>query len=65
MSVWVRIAARYLIGALVGLLAYWNIPDDIIQMVREDSELFTAITLFLAGVVEYLTVFARKKGWLT
>lgn len=65
MYVWIRIAARYFIGALGGLLVYWNVPEEYIKLIKNDPELFTGVTLLLAGVVEYITIFARKKGWLT
>lgn len=65
MGLWTRIVARYGIGALAGLLLYAGLPVDVVDMIRNDPEIATGITLALAALVEYLTVFARKHGWLT
>lgn len=65
MGLWVRIASRYLIGALAGLLIYAGLPADLVEAVRHDPEIATGVTLALAGFVEWVTVVARRRGWLT
>lgn len=65
MGLWVRIAARYLIGGLAGLLVYAGLPPEVIDMVRNDPEIAAGVALALAGLVEWATVFARRRGWLT
>lgn len=65
MGLWARIAARYLIGGLAGLLVYAGMPADVIEVIRQDGEIITGVTLALVAGVEWATVFARKRGWLT
>lgn len=65
MGLWSRILARYLIGALAGLLVYAGLPPDVIEMVRTDPEIFAGVTLLMAGLVEWVTTVARRRGWLT
>lgn len=64
-GLWSRILARYLIGAVAGILAAAGLQADLIEMIRQDPEIVAAVTLALAGVVEWVTSFARRKGWLT
>ena len=65
MGLWTRILARYLVGGLGGVLLYAGLPADVVAMVKADPEVSTGIALALAGLVEWLTVVARKNGWLT
>ena len=65
MGLWSRILARYLIGALAGLLAYAGLPPEVIEAVRTDPEIFAGVTLLMAGLVEWVTTVARRRGWLT
>lgn len=65
MGLWTRILTRYLIGGIAGLLAYAGLPPDVIEAVRSDPEIVAAVALALAGAVEWLTVVARRRGWLT
>jgi hypothetical protein len=65
MGLWARIAARYLIGALGGLFAYAGLPPSVVDAVRQDPEITAGVTLALVAGVEWATVFARKRGWLT
>lgn len=65
MGLWTRIFARYLIGALGGVLIYAGLPADLVATVKADPEITTGVTLAVAALVEWLTVVARKKGWLT
>jgi hypothetical protein len=65
MGLWSRILGRYLVGALIGLLAYAGLPADVIDLVRNDPEITLAVTVFVGGVIEWVTVQARKRGWLT
>jgi hypothetical protein len=65
MGLWLRIAARYLIGGMAGLLAYAGMPADVIDVIRQDPEIVTGVTLALVATVEWVTVEARKRGWLT
>lgn len=65
MGLWTRILGRYLVGALIGLLAYAGLPVDVIELVKADPEITAGVTLAVAGVIEWATTVARKKGWLT
>ena len=65
MGLWMRIAARYLIGGIGGLLVYAGMPADVVAFVREDPEIVTGVTFALIGAIEWVTVIARKRGWLT
>ncbi len=65
MGLWMRIAARYLIGALAGVLVWAGLPAEVVEMIRQDPEIVTGVTLALAALVEWVTVVARKRGWLT
>lgn len=65
MGLWVRIASRYLIGALAGTLIYAGLPADLVEAIRNDPEIATGVTLALAAFVEWVTVVARRRGWLT
>jgi len=60
-----RIAARYLIGALAGLMLWAGIPPEVIEMITQDPEIVMGVTLAMAGLVEWVTVQARRRGWLT
>lgn len=65
MGLWTRILARYLVGALAGLLLYAGLPADVVAMVKSDPEITAGIGLAVAALVEWLTVLARRRGWLT
>lgn len=65
MGLWTRILARYLVGGMVGVLAYAGLPADVIDMVKSDPEVTAAVTLAVGAGVEGLTVLARRRGWLT
>lgn len=65
MGLWTRILARYLVGALAGLLLYAGLPADVVAMVKNDPEITAGIGLAVAALVEWLTVQARRRGWLT
>ena len=65
MGLWTRILARYLVGALAGLLLYAGLPADVVAMVKSDPEITAGIGLAVAALVEWLTVQARRRGWLT
>jgi hypothetical protein len=65
MGLWMRIAARYLIGGVAGLLVYAGLPPEVVDVLRDDPEIVTAVTLALVAGVEVVTVVARRKGWLT
>ena len=65
MGLWSRILGRYLVGALIGLLAYAGLPADVVAAVRDDPEIMAGVTLAVAGLIEWATVQARKRGWLT
>lgn len=65
MGLWLRIAARYLIGGMAGLLAYAGLPPEVIEIIRQDPEIATGVTLALVAAVEWITVEARKRGCLT
>ncbi len=65
MGLWTRILARYLVGALIGLLAYAGLPTEVVDLVKNDPEITAGVTLAVAGVIEWATMVARKKGWLT
>lgn len=65
MGLWARILGRYLVGALVALLAYAGLPADVVDVVRNDPEITAGVTLAVAGVIEWATTVARKKGWKT
>lgn len=65
MGLWARILGRYIVGALIGLLAYAGLPADVIELVKNDPEITAGVTLAVAGVIEWATTVARKKGWLT
>jgi len=65
MGLWTRIIGRYVVGILVGLLAYANLPADWLEMVKSDPEITTGVTLAVASLIEWLTVQARRRGWLT
>lgn len=65
MGLWVRIAARYLVGAIGGLLLYAGLPADLVHMVKSDPEFMAGIGIALAALVEWATVFARRRGWFT
>lgn len=62
MSVYIRIALRYIAGylALVGLL-----PEDLAHMVANDPELASVIGLALAASVEAIYRLAKRLGWST
>lgn len=65
MGLWTRILGRYVVGALIGLLAYAGLPADVVAMVKDDPEVTAGVTLAVAGLIEWATVQARKRGWLT
>lgn len=65
MGLWTRILARYLVGALAGLLLYAGLPADVVAMVKSDPEITAGIGVAVAALVEWLTVQARRRGWLT
>lgn len=65
MGLWMRIAARYLIGAMAGLMVWTGLPSEVVDMIMQDPEIVTGITLALAALVEWVTVVARRRGWLT
>lgn len=65
MGLWTRILARYLVGALAGLLLYAGLPADVVAMVKSDPEITAGIGIAVAALVEWLTVQARRRGWLT
>lgn len=65
MGLWMRIAARYLIGALAGVLVWAGLPAEVVEMIMQDPEIVTGVTLALVAFVEWITVVARKRGWLT
>lgn len=65
MGLWTRILARYLVGALIGLLAYAGLPTEVVDLVKNDPEITAGVTLAVAGGIEWATMVARKKGWLT
>lgn len=65
MGLWSRILGRYLVGAMIGLLAYAGLPADVIDLVKSDPEVTAGVTLVVAGVIEWATNVARKRGWLT
>lgn len=65
MGLWTRILARYLVGALAGLLLYAGLPADVVAMVKSDPEITAGIGIAVAALVEWLTVLARRRGWLT
>lgn len=65
MGLWSRILGRYLVGALIGLLAYAGLPADVVDLVRNDPEITLGITAAAAAVIEWATTVARKRGWLT
>lgn len=65
MGLWSRILGRYLVGAMIGLLAYAGLPADVIDLVKSDPEVTAGVTLAVAGVIEWATNVARKRGWLT
>lgn len=65
MGLWARILGRYVVGALIGLLAYAGLPADVVAMVKADPEVTAGVTLAVAGLIEWATVQARKRGWLT
>lgn len=62
MSVYIRIALRYIAGylALVGLL-----PEDIADMIANDPELAAVIGMALATGVEAIYRLAKRLGWRT
>lgn len=62
MSVWFRIAARYMAGIL---LAYGIVPQDIADIIANDPEVAASIGLAIMGVIEIATVVARRLGWKT
>lgn len=65
MGLLTRILGRYVVGALIGLLAYAGLPPDLLATVKADPEITVGVTLGIAGLIEWVTVQARKKGWLT
>ncbi len=65
MGLWSRILARYLVGALAGVLIYAGLPTELVEAVRNDPELTAGIGIAVAALVEWLTVVARNRGWLT
>ena len=65
MGLWARILGRYAVGALIGLLAYAGLPADVVAAVKDDPEITAGVTLAVAGLIEWATVQARKRGWLT
>lgn len=65
MGLWFRILARYLVGVIGGLLAYAGLPAEVVDMVKSDPEIAAGIGLALAALIEWLTVIARRRGWLT
>ena len=65
MGLWTRILARYLVGALAGLLLYAGLPADVVAMVKSDPEITAGFGLAVAALVDWLTVLARRRGWLT
>lgn len=65
MGLWTRILARYLVGALAGVLIYAGLPTDLVATVKADPEITTGATLAVAALVEWVTVMARRRGWLT
>lgn len=65
MGLWSRILGRYLVGALIALLAYAGLPTEVVDLVKNDPEITAGVTLAVAGVIEWATTVARKKGWKT
>lgn len=65
MGLWTRILSRYLIGALGGLLIYAGLPADVVAMIKSDPEITAGVGIAMAALVEWLTVVARRNGWLT
>jgi hypothetical protein len=65
MGLWTRILGRYLVGAVIGLLAYAGLPADLVAAVKDDPEITAGVTLVLAALIEWVTVQARRRGWLT
>lgn len=65
MGLFVRIMARYLVGILGGVLLYAGLPADMVEMIKADPEITAFIGLAVAALVEWVTVVARRRGWLT
>ena len=65
MLLWTRIISRYLVGAMGGVLVYAGLPHDVVAAIKNDPELTAGIGLALAALIEWLTVVARRRGWLT
>ena len=65
MGLWARIISRYFVGVLAGLLLYAGLPVDVVDAVKHDPELVAGVSIALAGLVEWLTVIARRRGWMT
>lgn len=65
MGLLTRILARYLIGALAGILIYSGLPKDIVDMARNDPEIMTAMIALIGAGIEGGTVLARRRGWFT
>ena len=65
MGLWLRILARYLVGIIGGVLVYAGLPPDMVALIRDDPELLAGVGIILAAIVEWLTVVARRHGWLT
>ncbi|WP_421930030.1 hypothetical protein [Nitratireductor rhodophyticola] len=62
MSVYIRIALRYIAGylAIKGFL-----PDDIATLIANDPELAGVIGVVIAGGVEAVYRMAKRFGWST
>ena len=65
MGLWMRILARYLIGGLAGVLVWIGLPPEVVEAVRNDPEIVAAVALACAGLIEWITTVARRKGWMT
>lgn len=65
MGLWARILARYLVGALAGLLLYAGLPTDVVATVKADPEITAGVGIAVAALIEWLTNVARKRGWQT
>ena len=65
MGLLTRILARYLIGALAGILIYAGLPKDLINMVRNDPEITAGMIALIGAGIEGVTVLVRRRGWFT
>ena len=64
MGLWARILSRYFVGVLAGLLLYAGMPVDVVDAIKNDPELVAGVTIALAGLIEWMTVVARRRGWI-